>query len=65
MGGWLTSEIWVPHLRDGFIIAKILSRDPTPGSSKASFIRLSNNLELELFGVVALLGGLSLTVAGL
>jgi len=26
MGGWLTSEIWVPHLRDAFIVAKILSR---------------------------------------
>jgi hypothetical protein len=26
MGGWLTSEIWGPHLRDGYIVAKILSR---------------------------------------
>jgi len=26
MGGWLTSEILGPHLRGGFIVAKILSR---------------------------------------
>src|ERR1700722_7278535 len=26
MGGWLTSEIWVLHLRDAFIVLKILSR---------------------------------------
>src|SRR5260370_32525450 len=30
--GWPTSEIWVPHLRDGFIVAKVghrAKRDPS------------------------------------
>jgi hypothetical protein len=45
--GWPTSEIWVPHLRDGFIVAKVgIVRSATVFSSYRPYAQSAEVAEM-------------------